>query len=340
MYGTVISTMTDRHSAYTALLMRHREMLWHLCLNRANGDSDRSKDLMQEITIALWENYDKLRLDASPAQERAWVRWQARSVFYQIVRRRKVPTIPIGDNLQVDNIADEEAHQRKETLDNFLAALSHEDQRMMKLYLDGYQGDEIGERMGISRNTVYQRMRRAVQKMRNVALVLLAMLLTTALAVAVVPEWRQYIFGGWGIKETHSDTIPEPNEPEPAVTQLEPIPPTPAKKTSFRKPQPLEPLPPLSTLQVIQNPVSPDTLSPLEMDDMPLVSVDGMTLTITGASGERIKVYDNNGNLVACQVASSICIIDLFPCTDALSCCRRNTFILQIGNRPTLRLEL
>ena len=187
MYGNVILTMTDRHSTYTALLMRHREMLWRLCLNRANGDSDRSKDLMQEITIALWENYDKLRLDASPAQERAWVRWQARSVFY---------------------------------------------------------------------------------------------------------------------------------------------------------PQPLEPLPPLSTLQVLQNPVSPDTLSPLEMDDMPLVSVDGMTLTITGASGERIKVYDNNGNLVACQVASSICIIDLFPCTDALSCCRRNTFILQIGNRPTLRLEL
>lgn len=332
--------MTDRHSAYTSLLMRHRDMLWRLCLNRAKGDGDRSQDLLQEITIALWENFGKLRPDASPGQERAWVRWQARSVFYQIERRRRISTVPIDDNLQSDNIADEEAQQRKETLDNLLAALSPEEQRMMRLYLDGYQGDEIGERMGISRNTVYQKIRRALQKMRNVAIVLLAMLLTTAIAVAVVPEWRQYIFGGWGIKETHSDSIPEPNEPEPTVTQLEPIPPTPAKKTSFRKPQPLEPLPPLSTLQVIQDPVSPDTLSQHEMDNRPSVSVDGMTLTITGANGEIIKVYDNNGNLVACQVAGSICIIDLFPCTDALSCCRRNTFILQIGNRPTLRLEL
>lgn len=340
MYGTVISTMTDRHSAYTALLMRHRDMLWRLCLNRANGDGDRSKDLMQEITIALWENYDKLRLDASPAQERAWVRWQARSVFYQIDRRRKVPTIPIEDNLQVDNIADEEAHQRKETLDNFLAALSHEEQRMMKLYLDGYQGDEIGKEMGISRNTVYQRMRRALQKMRNVALVLLAMLLTTAIAVALVPEWRQYIFGGWGIEETPTDTISEPKEPEPSVSQPEPLPLPSAKKATFRQPQLLEPLPSLSTIQASQGFVSPDTLSPIEMDDMPTVSVDGMTLTITGASGEIIKVYDNNGNLVACQVAGSICIIDLFPCTDAFSSSRRNTFILQIGNRPTLRLEL
>lgn len=330
--------MTDRHSAYTALLMRHRDMLWRLCLNRANGDGDRSQDLLQEITIALWQNFGKLRRDASTGQERAWVRWQARSVFYQIERRRRISTVPIDENLQSDNIADEEAQQRKETLDNLLAALSPEEQRMMRLYLDGYQGDEIGERMGISRNTVYQKIRRALQKMRNVAIVLLAMLLTTAIAVAVVPEWRQFIFGG-GEEEIAIDTVDDYEElGEQTMVPIQKDSTTMAvKKHVYRQPEPIEMLPPLDMFTPSD---VPEELSPLEMDDMPTVSVDGMTLTITGASGERIKVYDNSGKMVACQIAGSICIIDLFPCTDAFSSSRRNTFILQIGNRPTLRLEL
>ena len=332
--------MTDKHSAYTSLLMRHRDMLWRLCLSRAKGDGDRSQDLLQEITIALWENYDKLRPDSSPGQERAWVRWQARSVFYQVERRRRIMTVPIDYNLHSDSVADEEAQQRKETLDNLLATLSPDEQRMMRLYLDGYQGDEIGEEMGISRNTVYQRMRRAVQKMRNVALVLLAMLLTTAIAVAVVPQWRQYIFHWWRVEETPSDSVPAPKVPEPSVAQPEPVQPTAAKKTSFAKPQPMEQLPSLSAIQTSQGIVSPDTLDPLQIDDMPTVSVNGSQLTITGASGEQVKVYDSGGMLIASQVATNICIIDLFPRTDAFSCRRRNMYILQIGNRPTLKLEL
>ena len=48
---------TDRHRAYTALLMRHRDMLWRMCWRRADEDYDRCCDLMQDVSIALKEAF-------------------------------------------------------------------------------------------------------------------------------------------------------------------------------------------------------------------------------------------------------------------------------------------
>ena len=79
------------------MLMRHREMLWRMCWNWTGGNRDRCCDLLQEVSIALWENFDKLRPGASASQERSWVRWQARSVFYQIGRQKRLSTVPLCD---------------------------------------------------------------------------------------------------------------------------------------------------------------------------------------------------------------------------------------------------
>ena len=329
--------MTDLHSTYTSLLMRHRDMLWRMCWNRVDGDRERCKDLLQEVSIALWENIEKLRPDATPGQERAWVRWQARSVFYQIERRHKVSTMPIQDNL-LNSSANEEAQSHKEILEDLLSTLNPDDKQMLCLYLEGYQGDEIGEKIGVSRNVVYQRMRRLIVKMRKVVLILLALVLTSTIAIAVVPEWRQLIFGNRS-EEKVIDTIPTPTKPEPIATHLDTTPNSTIskRKKEFKKMESLEPMPPLDILCLNH---FPDTVSPIRIDDIPTLSVDGMTLTITGATGEHIRVYNNSGKLVAHQIAGSICIIDLFPCTESLSCSRRNRFILQIGNRNALELNL
>ena len=345
MIQHVIKLMTDRHSAYTDLLTRHRAMLWHLCWERANGDYDRCQDLLQEVSIQLWENFGKLRPDAGTRQERAWVRWQARSVFYQMGRKRTLPTVPITDE-NTNTLADEESKHRKELIDGLISSLTPDEQRMMRLFLEGYRGDEIGAAMGLNRDAVYQRMRRTIQKMRRVALILLALLVTTVVAVAVVPEWRQHFFGKGGDEENLIDTIPTQTEPTPQKRDT--IPSTnKVRRTPKAKPEPLEKLPPLDIISFMDS--GDETVQPPD-DDEPTVSLDGTRLTITGVDGELIRLFDCTGNLVAAQKATVICTIDLFPSTSAFkglasngsaiatgSC---NDYILQIGDRPAMKIQL
>ncbi len=326
----------NRQKAYTDLLMRHREMLWRMCWRRTQGDHDRCCDLLQEVSIALWEHLDKLRPDASPSQERAWVYWQARSVFYQNNRKSTPPALPLSDTLS-DDVTAEESQHRKELLDELLASLDPEEQRMVQLYLDGYCGDEIGSQMGISRNNYYQRMHRAILKMRHVVLILLAVIVLSAVAFALVPQWRHLFFKGEEPDTPVNDTVPvKPKAtvmvaPSPAVTM-------PCKKTRDTIPV-IEPLEQLPTLSFIGVDDTVEKMTPMRLYDNITIAVDGFRLTITGAQGEQIRVYDMADNLVASQKANAFCIIDLFPNTNSISL-NRHRFKLQIGSHPIMQLTL
>ena len=342
--------MTEQHRAYTALLERHHAMLWQLCWKRASSDHDRCQDLMQDVSIQLWENFGKLRPDATQWQERAWVRWQARSVFYQAGRRQTLHTVASGDEVLSNIACDDEARHRKELIDSLISTLNPDDQRMMRLYLDGYCGDEIGADMGLKRDAVYQRMHRAIRKMRSVAFILLALLLTSFVAIAVVPEWRQFFFGGEGGEVPPADTIPTQKEPvlQPAVqidTAVTIEKNKPADTTAQQ--EPLEKMPMLGILHYTDTTHEP--LKPPQTDD-PIVSVDGSRLTITGVEGELVRVYDYSGNLVAAQKATVICTIDLFPSNatyhglasagNALSTYDCSDYTILIGNRTPLKISL
>lgn len=344
--------MTNQHHTYTTLLERHRKMLWCMCWKKANGNYDRCQDLLQEVSIQLWENLGKLRPNSTPWQERAWVRWQARSVFYQTDRRKTLPTEPLTDTLS-NTAADEESVHRKELLDNLLSTLTPDEQRMMQLYLDGYRGEEIGTAMGLNRDAVYQRMHRAIQKMRRVVLILLALLLTSLVAIAVVPEWRQLFFGTGSDEPTPIDTIPTQERPTTQRTNhTDTLTPTPtAKQAPKAKPEPLKKMPTLDILSLID--VPDEQLEPLEAprNDEPTVSLDGSRLTITGVDGELVRVFDCSGNLISAQKASVICTIDLFPSTStflglasngsALGTTSKCTeYIVMIGNRPPLKVQI
>ena len=55
----------DRHESYTALLVRHRQLVWALCWARAHGDRERCRDLVQDVSLSLWEHFGKLRPGAN-----------------------------------------------------------------------------------------------------------------------------------------------------------------------------------------------------------------------------------------------------------------------------------
>ncbi|MBO7499635.1 MAG: sigma-70 family RNA polymerase sigma factor, partial [Bacteroidaceae bacterium] len=127
----------DRQTAYTELLERYRLMVWRLCWVSANGNWSRCNDLVQEVSIALWLHFDTLRLDATPGEKRAWVYWQCRSTL-DLQRRLQKPSMQSLTNLLEESVADEDTRRTQEEIEDLMAVLSPEEQRLVKLYLEGY----------------------------------------------------------------------------------------------------------------------------------------------------------------------------------------------------------
>lgn len=338
-------TVADRETLFTSLLIRHHSMLWRMCWRRSGKDTDCCKDLMQEVAIDIWNNLDKLRPDATPSQERAWVGWRARSVFFRIGRTRQLPTEPLTDEIANSVVADE-SHRLAEILEGCMSSLSDGERQMMQLYLDGYNAEEIGQQIGVSRDAVYQRMHRAINKMRYSILILLFLLVAGATAIAVVPHWDTFfgiewgrIFGkGDGGSNTVSDTTVVQNNSLTADTTLlsdtlAAIETTDAKKQIKRVN--IERLP---VLDVSQMQPSPDTIWVADIDSWLTFSVNGENIIISGKTGEQIKVYDKYDKLVAKGTANGLCILDLFPNHSLVLNLEDWYFRVQIGNRAEILL--
>lgn len=167
-------------------------MVWRMCWLRARGDWEQCRDLVQEVSVALWMHLGELRTGITSAEERAWVRCVTRSALDHKTRKRRVETLPLTP-MHEESIADEDRQSLKEDIDDMMASLSHDEQRIMQLRLEGFRANEIASIMGLSNDAVYQRIHRIAVKLRRLMAVLLVLAFTTTLAIAVVPQWRKAV---------------------------------------------------------------------------------------------------------------------------------------------------
>ena len=331
----------ERNDAFTALLMRHSKMLWRMCWYRVDGDEERCKDMLQEVYLLLWERFDGLRPDASPTQERAWVRWQVRSVFYRVGRRRSLDVSTLTDHL-ADTMPDEETARCSETLDELLSTLNGDERKVIQLYLEGYQGDEIGKRMGVSRDAVYQRMHRIILKLRRVALLLLVLASASAVALAVFPQWRHRLFHGDNSELTRTDTLECPVSDK--VVDTLPLPQSkPPSADTLVKRVGVEPLEFMPSLNLLAPDGAVEEMPRRAAFDHVTLYLDGYRLTIVGADGELVRIYqgsNQHGNLVFSQIAGPVCEVNLFPDLNTLFARSRNCFVIYIGDREPYQIVL
>ena len=153
--------MNHSQQAYTELLRRHRQLVWRLCWVHSHGDYERCRDLVQEVSLSLWEHYGRLRPNATALQERAWVLWHTRSVLDHLHRRSSPTLVPLPPNLPADD------DTGRETLDDLLATLDSVDRKLVTMRLEGYDAAEIGRALGIKRDAVYQRLHRIIERLRK-----------------------------------------------------------------------------------------------------------------------------------------------------------------------------
>lgn len=326
----------NRQSAYTELLQRHHAMLWRMCWFAARGDRARCNDLVQEISIVLWLRLDALRADASPGEERSWVYWQCRSSL-DLLRRRQKPSLLPLTALMEETLAADNPSQQKEEIEHLMAFLTADDQRLVRLYLDGYHADEIAAIMSLSRDAVYQRLHRAIAKARRFVLLLLLVLLASGLAVAVVPQWRSIVFGG--VEHREEEYVPpheEPAEGNVSPPNVEDADVAPVVEPPTMQWSAEERMPDADVLTILSgiNDRS-DTIQPVlsSLPPEPTIWVSGNRLIITGVYDEPVKVYQKSGLLVSSQVCHGFCVIDLFPRCDM-------DYRILVGRRPAVTISL
>lgn len=315
---------------FDELLKRHRPMVWRMCWISAHGNYERCRDLVQEVSIALWRHFGQLRPDATLQEERAWVRWQTRSAL-DFQRRMQRPTpLPLTPGMADLQAADDILEQHEE-LEELMSTLNDDERRMLRLQLEGYRADEIAEAMGLSRDAVYQRFHRAVVKMRRVALLLALLCVAATVAVAVVPQWREQVFSRTEEEEIPEEEVVSPIEspsPTPVVPQEVPVD-TVAPRQAWIPPEPLP------YLTASNDTIIPDL--PARRPEVGIAYNDGK-LVLTGlVDGELVVIRNPKGVLVALKrTHGTTCAIEL--ATDRLS---YTTYILQIGHRPDrIRIDL
>ena len=315
---------------FDKLLKRHRPMVWRMCWISAHGNYERCRDLVQEVSIALWRHFGQLRPDATLQEERAWVRWQTRSVL-DFQRRMQRPTpLPLTPGMADLQAADDILEQQEE-LEELMSTLNDDERRMLRLQLEGYRADEIAEAMGLKRDAVYQRLHRVVGKMRRVALLLVLLCLAVTVAVAVVPQWREQVFSHTEEEEKPEEEAVSPTEipsPTPVVPLEVPVD-TVAPRQAWIPPEPLP------HLNAPADTSLPDL--PARKPEVGIAYNDGKLILTGLVDGELVVIRNPKGVLVALKrTHGSTCTIELT--TDRLS---YTTYILQIGHRPDrIRIDL
>ena len=150
---------------YTTVLLRHKKLIWRLCRRYAKHDVDLCSDLVQEVSIVLWEHFGRLKPEAGTLVETRWVMTNTRWVLRNMHRNKKDK-----EQLLADDMIDlrDDGGNARDLVSDLLSALPEGDRVMMQMKLDGYNADEIAGRMGLSRNAVYQRLFRIVNKLRRI----------------------------------------------------------------------------------------------------------------------------------------------------------------------------
>ena len=168
-----IAAMTatdDRHEAFSALLQRHRGIVFKVANTYARLAEDRD-DLAQEIAARLWHAYPKY----DPARSfSTWMYRVALNVAISHVREQTVrgrhDAVPLDEgihDLADGDGVDHERDQHIRLLQGFIQRQPPLERALLLLYLEDRPQREIAEILGITESNVSTRIGRLKQRIRD-----------------------------------------------------------------------------------------------------------------------------------------------------------------------------
>lgn len=145
---------------FEELLHHYRGMIYTLCSHYRHRGVE-TDDLIQEATIALW--HDRERLLTLDGVQQAALTWKiARNATIDFLRRTKeMEELPEGyDTRMEDRSLVQELHEQ-------IGLLGEPDRSIVRLQLEGYSYEEIGELLGMTEKNVSVRLVRVKERLRK-----------------------------------------------------------------------------------------------------------------------------------------------------------------------------
>lgn len=146
---------------FEATLTRYRGLLFTVC-RRYSSRGTPMEDLLQEVSIALWQRREKLESITLAPQQAAWVWRVARSTCIDILRRS-----PEYASLDENYDAVDDRNPELDALHEQIALLTEPDRTIANLHLQGYNYEEIGQQVGLTANNISVKLVRIKEKLRK-----------------------------------------------------------------------------------------------------------------------------------------------------------------------------
>lgn len=125
--------------------------------------ADGIRDLYQDIVYDLWRGYSRFRHSSA---ESTWVyRVALNTALLHRRRQRYAPMLVSVDNGRLDTLTAEACDELVERLYELIERLPERYRALAYLYIDGLSLDEMATVLGVSSNTVKQRIKHMKEKM-------------------------------------------------------------------------------------------------------------------------------------------------------------------------------
>lgn len=152
---------------FLGMVSRHNSLITKICFFFASNTND-FDDLRQDVLLNLWRGLSGFRGESS---EVTWIYRICFNTCVSTVRRNARATMPSLDDGRIGqcDVADEESTADAEIslLHKCIGRLTPIDRSMVMMQLDGRTYEEIADVVGVPRNTVATRLRRARLKLKD-----------------------------------------------------------------------------------------------------------------------------------------------------------------------------
>lgn len=168
----LLDTVSGGHAAdrdrtierdFQEIVSTYDDMIVKICFGYA-GTKAELDDLHQDALINIWQSLGRFRGDSTV---KTWVYRVTLNTCVSTIRRRRES--PESDRLELYNVIDDSEERRRMVAEmhECIALLSPVDKAIVLAWLDEFSYDEIAGMVGMPRNTIATRLRRAKEKLKN-----------------------------------------------------------------------------------------------------------------------------------------------------------------------------
>lgn len=154
-----------KYDSFCAMWQRNRTMVWAMCLRHAPIGVMKCEDLVQEVAIALWNDFLNLEAEKGMGWETSWVWWHTRRKLSHL--RRTPQTLPLPEGYDVVDVDAVNDSYVKDTIDEAMASLSEVERQVVWMRMDGYDYNYIAAKTETTAAAAKQIMYRAKSAMKN-----------------------------------------------------------------------------------------------------------------------------------------------------------------------------